>query len=81
MQPVQLPRPEFALCKIQRWSLYRLHDGRFIAHRPGFETVRKGDIFKHDPMYIEWPSSADDVPEATRKEFDAAVSEWKAGVM
>ncbi len=81
MQPVQLPRPEFALCKIQKWSLYRLHDGRFVAHRPVFETLRDGKLFKHEPMFIEWPSSAGDVPEVTRQKFDEAVAEWKAGVM
>lgn len=81
MQPVQLPRAEFAICKVLRWSLYRLHDGRFVAHRPSFETVRQGNIFKHDAMFIEWPSAAEDVPEATRKTFDEAMTEWKAGVM
>ena len=81
MQPVDPPRPEFSLCKIGKWALYRLHDGRFVAHRQKYETVRKGTIFTHEPMYIEWPSSTQDVPEVTGQEFTKAMNEWKAGVM
>lgn len=58
MEPVPLPRPEFALCKVGRWSLYRLSDGRLVAHRPSFETVRKGDVFRHEPKYIASQAAA-----------------------
>ena len=76
IESYSLPRPEFAICKVGRWSLYRTNSGQFIAHRPSFETVRKGDIYTHEPKYIVWPSAAEDVPEATRKTFDEAMKEW-----
>ena len=80
MEPITLPRQEFALCKIRDWSLYRLFDGRLVAHRKAKETVRKGEVVKWDEKFIAWPSDADDIPEATRKEFNTAASEWQMGI-
>lgn len=81
MQPIPLPREEFAICCVRDWRLYRIYDGRFIAHRKAKETVRKGVVTTWEAKFIEWPSCADDIPEATRKAFNEAEAEWLKGVM
>jgi hypothetical protein len=75
-----LPRPEFALCKIQKWSLYRLHDGRLVAHRPAHETRRKDGPFTHPELLLDWPTASEDIPDATRKEFAAVAHEMAGGL-
>jgi hypothetical protein len=77
---ITLPRPEFALCKIAKRSLYRLHDGRLVAHRPAHETRRENMPFKHPEVFLDWPSSSDDIPEKTRREFAAVAAEMSGGL-
>jgi hypothetical protein len=79
MQPVQLPRPEFALAKVGRWALYFSH-GKLYAYRMPFQTMRSGAPFEHEAKYLEWPSSSDDVPEVTRQIFNNAEAEWRRGI-
>ena len=78
--PLLLPRPEFALAKIGRWSLYRLTNGRLVAYRKGFSTTRGGELFMRPDLFIDWPSSIGDIPESTRLEFAAVVTEMRAGL-
>ena len=77
---ITLPRPEFALCKIGKWSLYRLNDGRLFAHRPKFETRRKEGPFTHEELTLEWPTTTADMPEDTRREFAAVAAEMRGGL-
>ncbi len=77
---ITLPRPEFALCKLGKWSLYRLASGRLVAHRPAHETRRNNLPFQHPELIIDWPSTSEDMPEATRKEFGAVAEEMTGGL-
>lgn len=77
---ITLPRPEFALCKMGKWSLYRLTDGRFVAHRKQFETLRDGKPFLHEEKFIDWPSQCDDIPARTRLEFGHVAREMTVGL-
>lgn len=79
-EAITLPRPEFALCKVGKWSLYRLKDGRLFAHRPSFRTYRKNLPYDHPELTLAWPSNSEDMDESVRKEFTITANEMAGGL-
>lgn len=66
----------FALAKRHPWHLCRRADGVIVAHRPYREYANR----VQEEMTLEWPTDSSDIPEETRREFTAALAEWRAGV-
>lgn len=77
---ITLPRPEFALCKVGKWSLYRLNSGKLVAHRPSFRTYRKTLPYDHPELLLDWPTTSEDMTDETRKEFAAVAAEMAGGL-
>jgi hypothetical protein len=74
-----LPPDGFALAHRLQWRLFKLSDGRLVAHRKAY-TKRDKAMTKVDAQTIAWPSDAGDIPDETRKLFADVVAEMSAGL-